>query len=52
MRVRAAKLEEKGRPHFVAIWRKDVVGDFEKVQYNDVTKTAIERLQAGPQLEW
>ena len=28
-----------------------MVGDFEKVLYNDVAKTTIERLQAGPHLE-
>ena len=36
---------------FVAKQRKEMVGDLEKEQYDDVVETAIERLQAGPHLE-
>jgi hypothetical protein len=41
----------KRKASFVAKQRKEMVGDLEKVQYDDVVETAIERLQAGPHLE-
>ena len=40
----------KRKALFVAKQRKEMVGDLEKVQYDDVVETAIERLQAGPHL--